>query len=139
MRWVFQRQAVAGLVGIMGVVGVVALGGCAGADGDVAPAPGRINHVVFFKLLDPAGADELITACDTMAGEIPVIVSSYAGRHVDTGRDTVDGDYDVGFYVGFDSEASYAAYVEHPAHQELVAIWGPRLQWWRVYDVLDAE
>ena len=102
-----------------------------------APRPALISHVVFFKLQDPSGAPALIDACDTMLSEIPGVVSYAAGRHIDTGRPTVDGDYDVGLYIGFDTEDAYAAYVDHPQHVELVNEWKPRLAWLRVYDIHD--
>ena len=99
--------------------------------------PAVINHVVFFKLQDPADADVLLADCESMLGQIPGVVALYAGRHIETGRPTVDSNYDVGIYVGFMDEAAYAGYVEHPSHLELVKKWQPRLQWLRVYDVLD--
>jgi len=128
----------AGLVGVAGVVvaGVAATGGCA-SRGDVAPAaPGRINHVVFFELENAAEAEALI-AESLRLGAIPGVTACYAGRHIDTGRDTVLQDYDVGFFVAFDSEEDYASYVIHPDHVALVEKWRPRLTALRVYDVLD--
>lgn len=101
-----------------------------------APAPGMINHVVFFDLKDPAESDELISNCYTLL-EIPEVVSGYAGTHYDIGRDSVLQDYDVGFFVAFDSEADYRAYIEHPAHVALVEKWRPRWDSIRVYDVGD--
>jgi len=101
------------------------------------PRPARINHLAFFKLNDPADADELIADCDSMLATIPGVVSYYAGSHLDAGRDAVDGDYDVGFYVGFANETDYADYVIHPAHVQVVNKWRPRWQWIRVHDVLD--
>ena len=115
----------------------VALAGCTGTAAP-APAPGRINHIVFFTLEDGADRNELIL--DSLElGRIPGVVSCYAGSHIDTGRDTVLADYDVGFFVAFDSEADYAAYVRHPDHEALVAKWRPRLEELRVYDVLDVR
>ena len=102
-----------------------------------APRPALISHVVFFKLQDPSGAPALIDACDDMLSGIPGVVSYAAGRHIDTGRPTVDGDYDVGLYIGFDSEDAYAGYVDHPQHVALVNEWKPRLAWLRVYDIHD--
>ncbi len=109
------------------------VGGC--ASGPVRPA--RISHVVFLKLVDPAETDALIADCDRLLPRIPGVVSYCAGKHVETGRSTVDSDYDVGLYVGFRTESDYAVYVDHPLHIELVTTWRPRLEWLRVYDVLD--
>ena len=99
--------------------------------------PARINHLAFFKLNDPADAAALIEDCDRMAAVIPGITAYYAGQHVDVGRPTVDGDYDVGFYTGFETIDDYLEYVAHPEHVALVERWSPRLQWLRVHDVLD--
>jgi hypothetical protein len=101
------------------------------------PRPALINHMVFFQLNDAADLPELRADCDELAGAIPGVTSYFSGLHLDTGRDTVDGDYSLGFYVGFDSAEDYAAYVAHEAHKALVAKWMPRLQWLRVYDVID--
>jgi hypothetical protein len=111
------------------------LAGCASRPG-VPPPPARINHTVLFKLADPGDADELIRDCDRLAA-IPGVVSYYRGRHIDIGRPTVFSDYDVGFFVGFDSVADYRSYVDHPVHVEVVQKWRPRWVWVRVYDVLD--
>ena len=119
---------------------IALLAGCATNQGlppSPPPRPAAINHVVFFKLVDPTQADALIAACDARLATIPGVVSYYCGPPIDTGRDTVDADYDVGFYVGFASEADYAAYVSHPSHLELVTEWRPRFQWLRVHDILD--
>ena len=42
------------------------------------------------------------------------------------GSDAVDSDYDVGFYVGFDTDEAYKAYLDHPRHLDLVKKWKPR-------------
>jgi len=95
-----------------------------------------INHVVFFDLKDPGESDELIRDCYHLL-EIPGATSGYAGTHYGIGRDSVLHDYDVGFFVAFDSEADYRAYIEHPAHVALVEKWRPRWESIRVYDVGD--
>ncbi|MCZ6734370.1 MAG: Dabb family protein [Phycisphaerales bacterium] len=112
------------------------LGACAASP--TGPArPARINHLAFFKLKNPADADELVRDCDRKLATIRGVVSYYAGKHLDVGRATVDGDYDVGLYLGFMTEADYAGYVQHPAPIEVVRKWRPRWRWIRVHDVLD--
>ncbi len=116
------------------------LAGCAAPPPAAPPAPtrpARINHVVFFKLIDPADAEELITDCDALLATIPGIVSYYAGRHLEKGRGNVDSDYDVGLYLGFMSEEDYDYYIRHTNHVEVVVKWKDRLDWLRVHDVLD--
>ena len=102
-----------------------------------SPSPGLINHVVFFDLKEPADTDELIGDCYELL-MLPSATSGYAGRHYDIGRDSVLRDYDVGFFVAFESEEDYRAYVEHPAHVALVEKWKPRWDSIRVYDIGDA-
>jgi len=102
-----------------------------------ARPPAAISHIVLIELADPRLAGELIEDSHASLATIPSVTSFAAGRHIDTGRDTVLADYDVGLYVGFDSEADYAAYVEHPKHVRLVERWKPRIDAMRVYDVLD--
>jgi hypothetical protein len=99
--------------------------------------PARINHVVFFKLHDAADRGALLADCDDLLAPIPGVVSYYAGEHLDTGRSSVDGNYDIGLYLGFETEEAYAAYVEHPNHKHVVGTWRPKLEWLKVYDVLD--
>jgi hypothetical protein len=116
----------------------VLLSGCAATGSASPPRPARISHIVFFKLHEPALWPDLLADCDRLLPSIPGVVSYAAGRHLDTGRGArVVSDYDLGLYIGFDSEPDYAGYVDHPAHRELVGTWQPRLAWLRVYDVLD--
>lgn len=117
------------------VLMIAAVCGCASSGPGLRPA--RIGHIVFFKLSDPGDRAALVADCDEKLPRIPGVVSYAAGRHLDVGRASVDGDYDVGLYVGFETEADYAAYVEHGLHKELVEAWKPRLEWLRVHDVLD--
>ena len=118
----------------------VSLAGCAAgraaAHRPRRPAP--ISHVVFATLRDPADAAELIRDCDARLAPIPGVAAYACGPHLDTGRPSVDGDYHVGLYIGFETEADYAAYVEHPNHTALVADWSPRMVRLRVHDVWDA-
>ncbi len=118
------------------VLVVLVLPACAATPSN-PPRPARINHVVFFKLQNPNDAVELINDCDAKLAAIPGVVAYFAGPHLETGRATVDSDYDVGLYVGFMTEDAYRAYVEHPSHIEVVAKWKPALEWLLVRDVLD--
>ncbi len=117
----------------------ITLAGCAATrtSRPIAPRPAIINHIVFFTLNDPADADALIHDCDTLLASIPGVVTYACGKHLDTGRPTVDGNYDVGLYVGFNSREDYAAYVEHPAHKDLVTCWRPKIKSMRIHDIND--
>jgi len=116
------------------VAAAVWLGGCASIRGE---RPAEMNHVVLFKLKLAEDAAALIADSDASLPRIPGVVSYFAGRHLDVGRANVEKDYDVGLYVGFDTEASYRAYLDHPLHTELVTRWRPKWEWIRIYDVRD--
>jgi hypothetical protein len=119
------------------ICAATALTGCAKPMQLLPPRPANINHFVVFKLHDPAEADELIHDCDTLLGTIPGVMSYFAGRHHDVGREHIYSDYDVGFFVGFNSDEDYEVYVKHPNHVQVVEKWRPRLRDMRVYDVFD--
>ena len=129
---------------------VIMLSGCASTNSDTsatpsagvmkmpAPRPAPINHVVFAKLKDPAQREALIIDCDTMLAVIPGTASYYCGTPLDTGRGaSVDGNYDVGLYLGFHTVEALNGYVVHPNHVALVEKWRPQLEWLRVHDVID--
>lgn len=139
----YDRRSFTGVLWLVAVLSLMALGsgGCCGSKccgiAGAPPRPARINHLAFFKLKDAAGASELIADCDAQLSVIPGVRSYYCGTHLDVGRGNVDGDYDVGFYVGFENEDDYRSYVNHPNHIALVEKWKPRWEWIRVHDVLD--
>ena len=102
------------------------------------PRPARINHVVLFKLKNPADARELIADCDRTLSVIPGVVAYFAGQHFDTGRgDRVEHDYDVAAYFGFKSEVDYASFIQHSSHIAAANKWRPRTEWMRIDDILD--
>ena len=107
------------------------------AESAPAPRTALINHVVFFKLNDPAKANALVTDCDKLLAGIPSVTSYFCGTHLETGRESVDDNYDVGLYVGFDSKEGYSAYLTHPDHLALVEKWLPDFEWIQVRDVSD--
>lgn len=111
--------------------------GCRSANTGMPPSPAAISHVVLFNLQDPADADELIADCNERLAPIPGIASFAVGRHLDTGRSHVFSDYHVGLYVGYESEADYDVYIDHPDHVALVEKWQPRWNWIRIYDFFE--
>ena len=111
------------------------LWGCAGTP---RPRPvAVISHVVFVDLADPADVPAALADSDAMLASIPSVASYSAGVHLDTGRDSVLADYDVGIVLGFDSVEDLAAYVAHPDHVAFVERWMPRITGLRVYDIHD--
>lgn len=110
---------------------LVVLAGCS-PNRPIEPA---VNHIVFFKLKSAADAPALIADCDARLRPIPGAVAYYAGTHLDIGRPNIDSDYDVGFYIAFDTVDAYRAYLDHPDHVHLVNKWRDRWEWIRIYDV----
>jgi hypothetical protein len=53
-----------------------------------------------------------------------------------TERANVLSDYDVGFSVGFRSEADYKSYLEDPRHQGIVARWREAWKSVKIYDIV---
>lgn len=103
-----------------------------------SPRPvAAISHVVFVNLVDPADADALLADARAMLAPIPSVTAYSAGKHLDTGRATVLGDYDVGMILGFDDVDGLNAYVVHPDHVAFVQRWRPRLTGLRVYDIAE--
>lgn len=112
------------------------LTGCASHQ-RIVKRPALISHVVLVTLNDPSQADAAIKDCNAMLRDIPGIVAFSVGKHIDTGRATVDGSYDVGLYIGFNSADAYTGYVEHPQHIALVEKWKPSIKQMRVFDFKD--
>ena len=73
------------------------------ADLDTAP----ITHVVLVQLKDPTRTAELIADCDQVLPAIKGVSGYSCGAPLVTGRTNVTGDYDVGIYVGFRTEAGF--------------------------------
>jgi hypothetical protein len=96
-----------------------------------------IGHIVFVNLSDPNDYDALLADSDTMLATIPSVQTYAAGQHLDTGRATVLGDYDLAIYLGFESVEDLSAYVDHPQHIAFVTKWKPRFESLRVYDMHD--
>ena len=118
------------------LLAAVTLCGCATTQA-IPSRPAAVSHIVFIKLNDSSETDALLADCDAKLSAIPGVVSYAGGAHLDTGRATVESNYDAGIYIGFDNEADYAAYVAHPNHVSLVNDWKAKMRWLRVYDIYD--
>ena len=73
---------------------------------------------------------------------IPIIkgVCGYqCGTPLDIGRAAVTSDYDLGILVQCASVEDYKAYLEAPAHKELVAKWGSKWKSFRIFDFTTTE
>ena len=94
-----------------------------------------LNHVVLISLRDPADAPERLADCREMLARVDSVETICVGTHTDTGRDAVDGNYDVGLCVGLADAEALQAYLDHPSHLELVRKWAPRAAGFRIFDV----
>jgi hypothetical protein len=120
----------------------IALVGCAStpeaqslarkADLDTAP----ITHVVLVQLKDPTRTAELIADCDQVLPAITGVSGYSCGVPLVTGRTNVTGDYDVGIYVGFRTEAEYRSYMDDPRHMAMVERWRDGWKAVRIFDVI---
>jgi hypothetical protein len=120
----------------------IALVGCAStpeaqslarkADLDTAP----ITHVVLVQLKDPTRTAELIADCDQVLPAIKGVSGYSCGVPLVTGRTNVTGDYDVGIYVGFRTDADYRLYVDDPRHLAMVDRWRDGWKAVRIFDVV---
>lgn len=102
------------------------------ADLDTAP----ITHVVLVQLKDPTRTAELIADCDQVLPAIKGVSGYSCGIPLVTVRTNVTGDYDVGIYVGFRTEAEYRAYVDDPRHMAMVDRWREGWKGVRIFDVV---
>ncbi len=98
------------------------------------PSAITLRHVVFISLKDKADLALLEVACDSKLESIPGVLEYARGRHIDTGRTTVDRDYDLAISVGFSSLAAYRGYLVHPQHIALVGEWKDKFRAMRIYD-----
>lgn len=99
----------------------------------------NLNHVVLISLQDPADAARCAADCRVMLAGIEAVETIWVGTPVDTGRDSVDGEYEVGLCVGFRTTDDLQAYLQDPRHLELVSVWRPRAARFRIFDVGGAD
>ena len=128
-----------------GMLGWIALTGCSAANStqnasaaaEPITPPGHVSHVVLFSLIEGTDEGAFIDDCRDLLSPIPGVTALSCGRHLDTGRNDVQGDYDVGVSVGLASAAAYRDYLTHPKHLELLDRWGPAIDSYRIYDIQD--
>jgi len=86
-----------------------------------------IAHVVLFRPhphLAPAARESLAAAFATALREIPSIRRARVGRRVRVGRAyeaAMRADYPYAAVIEFDDAGGLAAYLDHPAHEQLAA------------------
>ncbi len=104
------------------------------AVGCATKSPVAIEHVVLISLTNHSERDALETDCLKFLAHIPGVEALSVGAPIDTGRPTVDADYDTGIIVSFASKEAYAAYVTHPDHLALGTAWKSRIAKMRIFD-----
>jgi len=99
--------------------------------------PVAIQHVVLIKLNDAGQAAALLEDCDTALPGIDGVLMYWSGTPDQSGRVSlaIDVDWDVALCVGYADAATYSAYVDDPAHVDLVRRWKPQFTWLRIHDV----
>jgi len=82
-----------------------------------------ITHVVMMKMHDPADRVEAATRLRSLAGQIPELLS------IEVLLDSLGrpGAYDLVLLSTHSDEAGLLAYLDHPAHHELIDWLRPRL------------
>jgi len=104
-----------------------------------------VSHLVLMKPrpdLSPAARERLIAAFERALREIPTIRGVRVGRRFTHGAGYEAGVPDAADYLvllEFDDVAGLAAYLRHPAHQELGERFGDSLAGALVYDFEDVE
>jgi len=99
-----------------------------------------LRHVVLFKFKEDVSdkqIDEVVAAFGELPSKIGAILDFEAGTDVSV-EGKADG-FTHAFLVTFRSEAGRAVYLPHPAHQEFVALVGPRIDKVLVFDYWAGE
>jgi hypothetical protein len=98
-------------------------------------------HTVYFWLRPGAtlaARDQLVNDCRELLGEIPSVVSIWAGVPAMTPRDVVDNSYGVGLTVVLEDAAGHDVYQEHPLHKDFIARNKETWERVQIYDYLTA-
>ena len=101
-----------------------------------AAPPEGVAHVVLFELQDPERTGELVSALEDLVAVTPGVVDARVGPRADVNvrEGLTDVDFDVLFWIHFDSPMAYDAYEISPPHVELVERFTPLLSGVRVFD-----
>jgi|SRR5687767_3436723 hypothetical protein len=99
-----------------------------------------IAHIVLFKPRPDLAVDareRLAASFQTALREIPSIRRARVGRRITHGRSyerLMSVDYQFAAVLEFDDEAGLKAYLEHPAHQQLGALFFETFEQALMYD-----
>ncbi len=100
---------------------------------------GCVTHVVLVDVADDSDIAAMRADADRLIPTIKGVCGYQCGTPLDIGRAVVTSDYDLGILVQCASVADYKAYLEAPAHQELVAKWRSKWKSSRMFDFTTAE
>jgi hypothetical protein len=104
-----------------------------------------IAHIVLFKPrpeLSAEAGERLADAFATAVRQIPSIRRARVGRRITHGRSyeaLMPVDYQFAAVLEFDDEAGLKAYLEHPAHQQLGALFFEAFEQALMYDFALAD
>ncbi len=89
-----------------------------------------IRHVVLLHWKEALSAEQL-TKVNTAMGELPKRVPGIKAINYGADLEVFPGNANYVLMIDFDNEADLKGYVDHPAHQELLAeVTGPLLDSW---------
>lgn len=89
-----------------------------------------IKHIVLWKLKDRSKAVEMKAALDTL----PALISQIAEFEVGINKEAGESLSDMALSSAFATQADLETYVNHPAHQAVVAFIRPLVSERRVAD-----
>lgn len=89
-----------------------------------------IKHIVLWKLKDRSKAAEMKAALDALPAKIPQIAGFEVGINKEAGESLAD----IALISAFATQADLDTYINHPAHQIVVAFIRPLVSERRVAD-----
>lgn len=100
---------------------------------------GCVMHIVLVDVADDSDIAAMRADSDRLIPTIKGVCGYQCGTPLDIGRAVVTSDYDLGILVQCASVEDYKAYLEAPAHKELVAKWRSKWKSSRIFDFTTTE
>ena len=113
------------------ILGVLLLAGCS----SMTPHDPVLRHVVAFRF-KPTATPESIAEVERAFAALPAKIHGVAGSEraifdfewgTNNSSEGLDDGFTHCFIISFESEEARAAYLQHPLHQEFVALLRPHL------------
>lgn len=126
----------------MTVAAVIIFGSGCSTQRARSPAATPVSHIVICWLKEPgnpAARAELIRVSRSFA-DIPGVTTVRAGTVLPSGRQVVDGSYDVAIVMSFTDGNALAEYQSHPRHKQAVKdTLQPLVRKMIIYDFVEDE